>query len=94
MLVLSDSRKARKIYVRLPGSTSSAGTASLSVKFCETLLKLCLTCSFTSASEKIPLMLRYVEEMISDDYFPKSEESSVKTIEKPLKAMVWGLKIS
>ena len=46
-------QRARKSYVRLPGSTSSAGAANSSVKFSETLSKLCLASSFTSANEKM-----------------------------------------
>ena len=60
-------QKARKSYVRLPGSTSSAGTASQSVKFCETYQNFVLQAHSLLLVEKIPLMLRYVEEMISDD---------------------------
>ena len=60
-------QKATKSYVRLPESTSSTGTASSSVKFCESYQNFVLQALSLLLVEKIPLMLRYVEEMISDD---------------------------
>ena len=53
MLILSDSRKPERAMSDFQGQLFFAGAASLSVKFCETLSKLCLKCSFTSASEKM-----------------------------------------
>ena len=53
MLILSDSRKPERAMSDCQCQLFSTGTGSSSVKFCETLSKLCLTSSFTFASEKM-----------------------------------------
>ena len=92
-------QKARKSYVRLPGSTSSAGTASLKCQILWKLSKVKQKTVFYASpniafhiSTKINGIMYFFGCLFSKPSLTIGVQN-LKTIEKPLKAMVWGLKI-